>query len=936
MRAPPGSTLISGREIEWDLVLKLLGNARRGKSGILLLEGEPGIGKSSLLAAAADAASGQGFSVATSVAEELGWSGFASLMGPDEADGRVPGTQLRPAGKARARLEELGSAGPVLVSLDDLHYADPATLQALRTLPGMLAPYPFAWLLARSSRGESQDSDLLFDALGHEGAAHARLRPLADEAQVAVATDVLGAAPDAGLMERAACAAGNPFMLTEFLRGLIEEKTVSIADNRASLISHEIPGRFQSVMRDRLKCLAAPTRHLLAAGAIFGWSFRLGDVAEMLGKSPASLLAPVEEALAARIVVTIPDAIAFQHDLVWRVVKEQLPQHVTEALHRQAGQMLLARGGSAVPAAHHLLEAARYSDPVVLAALDSAATEALRSSPRAAAEVAVRTLELTPATERQRVARTVTAVRALTAAGLWETAGELAQPALAVPMEARSCAPLRCALASLHAMSGRQAEALIEAESIMTDPEASFEDHDEAKIVLLQALTALRDSQKLVQVATTILAQRGTECSDIIVAALLARALVAWDAGSVAEALDFAAEAVRNTAGRSPPDGRRFQPELFLASRLIDVRRLTAAKAVMPNLVDRIDEPVPVSWCAASPDILRARLALATGHLDEAAAEAGSALVDSDATGMRLHSLVARSILATVALRRGDLHAAAAQIESSRSPVPDFMSAYETARSGLVSAQVEEAQSGPAAAVTMLAGVYGTVHEHQYPVMSEPTSAPWLVRASLAAGDKSGAEAITAAVGGLCQRNPAVPVFRACADHAQGVFESNRACLEQAVASHEDPWARASAAEDLGTLLASAGSRCNAVARLGAALEGYEGTGAERDAARIRRRLRRLGVRRGHWTSAKRPPTGWQSLTDTDRNITKLVAEGLTNQQIADQLYISIHTVAYHLRQVFRKLGISSRVELTRVALEKAADRRRERPRDVVTQGRPR
>ena len=85
----------------------------------------------------------------------------------------------------------------------------------------------------------------------------------------------------------------------------------------------------------------------------------------------------------------------------------------------------------------------------------------------------------------------MTAVRALTAAGLWETAGELAQPALAVPTEARSCPPLRCALASLHAISGRQAEALIEAESIMADPEASFEDLDEAKIVLLQALTAL-------------------------------------------------------------------------------------------------------------------------------------------------------------------------------------------------------------------------------------------------------------------------------------------------------------------------------------------------------------------------------------------------------------------------------------------------------------
>jgi hypothetical protein len=129
------------------------------------------------------------------------------------------------------------------------------------------------------------------------------------------------------------------------------------------------------------QALAAPTRHFLAAGATLGRSFRLEDVAEMLGESPASLLAPVEEALPARIVDTSPDAIAFRHDLVWRVVSEELPQHVTEALHRQAGEMLLARGGSAVPAAHHLLGAARHSDPCVLTALDAAAAEALRSSP---------------------------------------------------------------------------------------------------------------------------------------------------------------------------------------------------------------------------------------------------------------------------------------------------------------------------------------------------------------------------------------------------------------------------------------------------------------------------------------------------------------------------------------------------------------------------
>jgi DNA-binding CsgD family transcriptional regulator len=895
MHAPPGSTSIRGREREWDLILELLGSARRGKSGILLLEGEPGMGKSVLLAAAADAASAQGFSLATSVGEKLSW----------------------PHGDARGWLEELGSAGPVLVSIDDLHYAAPVTLHALRTLPGLLSSYPFSWILARSGHDVGDGTGLLFEVLQREGASRIRLPPLSDEAQAALAADVLGAAPDEGLAECTACAGGNPLVLRELLLGLSEEDAILIADGRASLISQRIPDRFRAAMRDRLKRLAVPTRHFLAAGAILGASFRLEDVAEMLGESPASLLAPVEEALAANFVVTSPDAIAFQHDLLWRVVTGELPQHVLEALHRQAGEMLLKRGGSAVPAARHLLAAVRRGDPVVLGALDLAVTEALHSSPRAAAEIAVRTLELTPGTDRERTARTVTAVRALTTAGMWQTAGELAQPALAVPMDARSGAPLRCALASLHAMSDRQAEALIEAESIMADPEVTPGDRDEAKIVLLQALTALRDGQQMEQVATSVLAQQGGTRGEVFVAAQLVRALVAWDAGRVTESLDLAAEAMRNEAGEL---AHRFQPEVFLASQLIDIGNLTAARAVLMNPPGRLDEPVPVSWCAASPDILRARLALVAGNLDDAAAEAESALVYSDAVGMDLHSLIARSVLAAAALRRGDLHTAVRQMDSSPAPVHHFVSAYEAVRADLVWAQVEEAQHGPGAALVRLARLYETVHKHQYPLMSDPASAPWLVRVALAAGDRRRAEVVTTVMAGLHQRNPAVPVFRACAEHARGVLGADRACLEQAFALHEDPWARASAAEDLGTLLAAAGSRNEAVKVLGESLEGYERTGAERGAARIRRRLRRLGVRRGRWTSVKRPPTGWESLTDTDRSISKLVAEGMTNQQIADQLYISIHTVAYHLRQVFRKLGVRSRVELARIALERTED----------------
>ncbi len=95
-------------------------------------------------------------------------------------------------------------------------------------------------------------------------------------------------------------------------------------------------------------------------------------------------------------------------------------------------------------------------------------------------------------------------------------------------------------------------------------------------------------------------------------------------------------------------------------------------------------------------------------------------------------------------------------------------------------------------------------------------------------------------------------------------------------------------------------------------MNAYNQLGAEREAARVRAQLRGLGVWRRHWKQAKRPLSGWESLTETERKVAKLVANGLTNQQAADHLFISPHTVGFHLRQIYRKLGIRSRSALIR------------------------
>jgi DNA-binding NarL/FixJ family response regulator len=167
---------------------------------------------------------------------------------------------------------------------------------------------------------------------------------------------------------------------------------------------------------------------------------------------------------------------------------------------------------------------------------------------------------------------------------------------------------------------------------------------------------------------------------------------------------------------------------------------------------------------------------------------------------------------------------------------------------------------------------------------------------------------------------PEYPALAAAAAHAQGLAGDDPASLARAVTGHADPWARASAAEDLGVLHARHDDKDASVRHLKAAVSGYRQVGARRDEARALRRLRQLGIRRRHWSSSAGPPAaGWPGLTSAEQAVARLVAEGLTNKQVSARMYISTHTVAHHLRQAFRKLGIASRVELARIVIEQAA-----------------
>ncbi|MFI6697536.1 LuxR C-terminal-related transcriptional regulator [Streptomyces sp. NPDC050509] len=152
----------------------------------------------------------------------------------------------------------------------------------------------------------------------------------------------------------------------------------------------------------------------------------------------------------------------------------------------------------------------------------------------------------------------------------------------------------------------------------------------------------------------------------------------------------------------------------------------------------------------------------------------------------------------------------------------------------------------------------------------------------------------------------------AAARHGRALLDGDLAALAGLGELYGDPWMMASLAEDLGSRRRET-DREQAVEELNRAMVIYEEAGAEWDSARVRRKLRRLGVRRRHWSHETRPETGWDSLTSTEAKVARLVAQGLTNRQVASELFISRHTVGFHLRQIYRKLDIQSTVDLARI-----------------------
>jgi DNA-binding CsgD family transcriptional regulator/tetratricopeptide (TPR) repeat protein len=891
---------------------------------VVLVEGEPGIGKSLLLREATDEATKEGFSLAAGAADQLGRAipffalraalGVPFAMLADNArDGDLPDAPAWWISKMQAHLEQRAGAHPVLVCLDDLQWGSRETLAALRTLPRALKRYPVAWLLARSSPSQD-DIKYLFSFLEEDGAARITLGPIGDDSVAALLTGAFGAPPDQTLLDLAHDAAGNPLLLTELICGLRDDNAVQVADGRAVLISTQLPRRMRRVGEQRLDGLSKRTRHMLVTATVLGTSFRLEDAAEMLGETPASLLPVVEEAMNAGIMTDAENAFSFRHPLLCRAVGDMIPRPARNALHRQYGQILLRRGESAVIAARHLLQAAHPDDPASLAELDTAAAAALSSAPQTAADLALRSLELTPPAAPCALVRSVAAAEAMAAAGQLSQAARIARDTLAKPLPTAAEARLRCVLSSVLCARGQASDAHAEARVVLAQPRLPEDVRDRALTAQLQALAGLH-GEVGAPLAEAILAVPGQHDNHAVAAAMVARALIAWDKGQIAGGLELLRDAARHRCGLSP-DARHVQPLLALSAALIDLRQLDEAE----NILQAADNQVPHATPArVALSILRARIHLANGRLADADAEGQTALATAEILGADGYASTACCVLAVIALRGGDIAAAAGHTASALGSMPHFPGRYAHIEAVAAEVQLSEARDGPAAALGHIRHVFADLRAHPGLLLGDPAIPAWVVRTALAAGDDELALFTARTAEALASDNPGFAALTAAAAHSLGLAGQDLACLAQAAAEYTDPWARASAAEDIGVLHARHSDREQAIHHFTQAVHGYQQVGATTDAARVRQRMRKLGVRRRHWSpSAGRPVSGWHSLTDTERIASELVAQGLNNKQVADQMYVSVHTVAFHMRQIFRKLSIGSRVELARIVMQQA------------------
>src|SRR6516164_1388666 len=817
----------------------------------------------------------------------------------------------------QALLEKAALRQPILICLDDLQWADSGTRAAIRTLPTRLAGLPVGWALAFRPVDEGSDLGRAAARLLRNGAGKTVLGRLDRAAVAEVAADILGVVPDDSVLTLAEGARGNPFYLMELLAGLREEHLVSPAAGRATLVEARLPLRVREGMRQRLARLSPAARNAAAVAASMGRRFTVDQLAAVLDVPASALLDPVQELIGCELLAEGGQMLSFTHDLNREAVRASQPPSAVHALDRQAATALLANGALPLEVATQLASSAAPGDEVAITTLMQASDDLSSTDPGQAADLARRALDLATEGHPLRGPLVARVAILLHAAARTEEAQAFADGALRQVLPAVQEAEVRLSIASLFGISpevrAESCRRALDLPGVPPDLRARL-----LALLFYNLVVAGRPGQAQQLLEEVKRAVEETGDSSARFALELGDSALQVISGSFEAALARADDALRSAAAGEDP--RQWQARAFRCWILAVLDRFDDALAAATEGI-RSAQQARQGRALQLFEAGRARQFLQLGNLaDAAAALEGRFSADEAHLVLSVLDADAVVVLGRIALHTADQRQTELTAAIARVMLASGVPGIERHAAWLLALQAQ-AVGDPAQARRWLTALGEQERLSLFPLFPlDPADGPQLVRIALACGDEELAEAVAAGTERRAEINRQVPVFPASAVHARGLLTGDPGLLAQAIDILEAGQRRlalASALEDLAVAQIRVGRRDRAIAALDRALAICAACGASWDLARVRRRLRRLGIQR-RLPAERRPTQGWAALTESELAVVRLVADGLTNREVAERLYISSNTVSSHLRRAFEKLGINSRVALTRLAAARA------------------
>jgi ATP/maltotriose-dependent transcriptional regulator MalT len=957
-----------GRAEELRTFDQALAEIDHGRAAAIELVGEPGMGKTRLLAEFASHADARGRLVLSGSASELerdlpfsvfvdaldeylrGLDAsrlarldehvrtelahvFPSLSALASADTvALQDERYRSHRAVRALLEQLADTRPLVLVLDDFHWADSASVELLGAL--LRRPPAAAVLIAVAVRPRQLPERLsaALERANREGAlARVGLVALTPTEARQLLSETVADADATVLYEESG---GNPFYLEQLARSLGRDGG-AIRTPEISPTGGQVPSAVAASLDEELALLSGGGRRVLEGAAVAGDPFEPELAAAAAATSEAEAMDAIDELLQLGLLrnTDVPRRFRFRHPLVRRAVYDAAPGGWRLSAHARCAEALAARGSTAASRAHHIERSAREGDVGAVAVLRTAGEETVRLAPASAAHWfagALRLLPLTaPAEERGELL--FASAQALTAAGRFADSHVTLLEAIAiVPDDSHAIrARLARACAGVESLLGRQAEA----GNRLARALENLPDQGSREAVTLMLELTVNDVWRARYEAMHATAERAVSAArqlgdtQLIAAALAELALADSMIGEAARAESSRSEAAGLVDSLSDDElARHLEAAAWLAGVELYLDRYAEADA-------HADRALAVARATGQGELFLLLVAILGGVWRQRGklVEAGE-LLDGGIEAARLlgntHAL-AWTLLSRseAALRMGNIELALAtaqeSVDLSHHADSNFHSAEAAADLG--AALLEAGQ--PERAVEVLLGSAGG--EELVLIAGSPRARylEVLTRCRLALGRRPDAKraADAAQRWASAVRLPMATVWadRAAAAVDLDAGNASRAA-EQALASVVAADAVGAPVEAAlsrtlaGRALAQTGERDRAVSELQRAAREFESRGISRSRDEVERELRKLGRRIHRRTDPGNPNgTAIESLTRREHEVARLVVDRKTNPEIAATLFLSEKTVETHLRNIFRKLDVPSRVEVAR-AVERA------------------